>query len=215
MKNSLLKEILLIAIAIAPLAYLGLNYAAMPEIVPTHFDGEGVANGFSPKSKLWFFTGLLAAISYGLMLILPKLDSKKNFDKFESSYFALRVIIVILMSAIGFFLTKSAMLGSSGMDISYIFIAISLSLAAVGNYLQTVKPNYFVGIRTPWTLESENNWKQTHSFGGKMMFYGCLLSAILLFFVPKSLVLPVFLVAALVSTFVPVVYSYLLHKRGV
>ena len=82
MKNSLLKEILLIAIAITPLAYLGLNYAAMPEIVPTHFDGEGVANGFSPKSKLWFFTGLLAAISYGLMLVLPKLDPKKNFEKY-------------------------------------------------------------------------------------------------------------------------------------
>lgn len=214
MKNSLLKEILLVAIAIAPLAYLGLNYAAMPEIVPTHFDGEGVANGFSPKSKLWFFTGLLAAISYGLMLILPKLDPKKNFDKFESSYFALRVIIVILMSAIGFFLVKSAVQSNSGTDISYVFIAISLALAAIGNYMQTVKPNYFVGIRTPWTLESKDNWKQTHSFGGKMMFYGFLLTAILLFFVPKSFALPVFLVAALGSAFVPVVYSYLLHRKS-
>ena len=61
-----------------------------------------------------------------------------------------------------------------------------LLLAVVGNYLSTLRPNYFAGIRTPWTLESPATWRATHRLGGRLTFYGSILLLLLQFFVSQS-----------------------------
>jgi uncharacterized membrane protein len=213
MKNSPLKELFLILISLIPIVYLGINYSALPERVATHFNADGVANGFSPKTFLWLTVILFSVLGYGLMKILRKLDPKKNFDKFEGSFNSLRIILAILMSFLGIIIVNAAINSSLELSINYLLIGISLFVAILGNYMQTIKPNYMVGIRTPWTLNSDEVWRKTHLLGGKMMFYCGLVTAIILFFVPKTFVMPVFLVGILGSALVPIVYSYIVHKE--
>lgn len=142
------------------------------------------------------------------MAFLPKLDPKQNFDKFAGSFDKIRLVMLVFMSGITCFIVHATIKGSFEMSIKWLLIGISIFIAILGNYLQTVKPNYFLGIRTPWTLNNEVIWEKTHRFGGKLMFYGGLLTAAALFFVSKDYLLPVFLIGVLGSSLIPVFYSF-------
>ena len=86
---------------------------------------------------------------------------------------------------------------------------IGALFAMLGNYFQTVRPNYFIGIRTPWTLENELIWKKTHRLGGRLWMAGGVLIAILSFFIKSNSALAITFGAILsVMVIVPVVYSY-------
>lgn len=80
--------------------------------------------------------------------------------------------------------------------------------------MNNIKPNYFVGIRTPWTLESETNWRKTHHLGGKLWFAGGMAMAVLLLLVPEQACRSVFLAGVIVLALVPVTYSFLLFKKS-
>jgi uncharacterized membrane protein len=87
-------------------------------------------------------------------------------------------------------------------------------IAAFGNYLQTIKHNYFVGIRTPWTLESETVWKKTHRLGGRLWVVGGILLAVIPFFMNNmENFMPVFVTIMIIISMIPVVYSYLEFKK--
>ncbi len=215
MKNSIVKELFLIALAIIPFVYLGFNYSSMSQIVPTHFDASGVADGFSDKSMLWVFLGVLVVFPYLLMTFLPKFDPKKNFDKFAGSFDKIRLVMMGFMSVVACFIVHAAIKNSFELETRWLFMAISTMIAFLGNYLQTVKRNYFLGIRTPWTLSNELVWEKTHRLGGKTMFYGGLLTAIVLFWMNKDWLFPVFLIGTLGSALIPVVFSYIFYKKEV
>lgn len=82
----------------------------------------------------------------------------------------------------------------------------------LGNYMQTVKPNYFIGIRTPWTLENETVWARTHKLGGRLYFIAGGLVMVLAF-VLKGLMMPVFIGIIVAASVVPMVYSYVVYKQ--
>ena len=107
-----------------------------------------------------------------------------------------------------FLLVLSVSLGAS---ISVGRIAVSsilLLLAGIGNYLGNLRPNYFIGLRTPWTLESSETWRATHRLGGKLLFFGS--SALLLaeFVVPERVFIFLFVGAALLLVVWSFVYSW-------
>jgi uncharacterized membrane protein len=84
----------------------------------------------------------------------------------------------------------------------------------LGNYFQAVRPNYFIGIRTPWTLENEQTWKKTHRLGGRLWMAGGILIAILSLIIWNNLAIAItFGVILSVMVMVPVVYSYLEFLR--
>jgi uncharacterized membrane protein len=82
----------------------------------------------------------------------------------------------------------------------------------IGNFLSRIEPNWFIGIRTPWTLSSDRVWRQTHRAGGWMLVVGGAL-IVLTVFVPQGAALPILIVTIGVVAVVPVVWSYLLWKR--
>ena len=114
------------------------------------------------------------------------------------------------MSALAIFILYSVQNGTC--NASFIFAIIGLLFAFLGNYFKTIKPNYFIGIRTPWTLENEEVWRKTHLLGGKMWFVGGLIMA-LTFVLPESLSLYVFLGITAIISVIPIVYSYLEFKK--
>ena len=92
---------------------------------------------------------------------------------------------------------------------------IGLLFIMMGNYFQTVRPNYFVGIRTPWTLENEQVWKKTHRLGGRIWVAGGI-SIVLLGLLINSVtaMLICFFGLILIMVLVPVVYSYMEFRKN-
>jgi uncharacterized membrane protein len=93
--------------------------------------------------------------------------------------------------------------------------SILLLLAIIGNYSSNLRPNYFVGIRTPWTLESPATWRATHRLGGRLMFFGSLTLLILEFFVSESVFIILFTTSVVLLLLWAVWYSWHhFHTQG-
>ncbi|MCX6352238.1 MAG: SdpI family protein [Bacteroidetes bacterium] len=212
MKNLNLKiEMMLWAIAVLPLIYLATTYAKLPAEVPTHFGLDGKPNGFSSKQSFVFILLAMNVGTYLLMLFLPKIDSKKNISLEQSIYTKLRVLLQLFMAAISVFIIYSAL--STTVQVAAIYLILGLFFALMGNYIQAVKPNYFVGIRTPWTLQNDVVWQKTHRVGGKLWFWGGLAMATLAFMVPVDYQPHVILGLIAVMVLYPLGYSYWAFKQ--
>ena len=84
---------------------------------------------------------------------------------------------------------------------------------ALGNYFKVIKQNYFLGIKTPWTLESEEVWKLTHILAGKLWIVGGLLIVIFSLIITENINFYIFLSITAIISIVPIVYSYLIFKE--
>jgi uncharacterized membrane protein len=93
-----------------------------------------------------------------------------------------------------------------------IFPLVCLVFVVLGNYMNNVKPNFFFGIRTPWTLSDDDNWRKTHHLGSRLWFYGGLILLALTLALPVVSASFVILGGVLVLAIVPVVYSYRLFR---
>ncbi|WP_041468329.1 SdpI family protein [Geobacillus sp. C56-T3] len=159
-----------LAIVLTVLAYF-LSLAALPYLpdeVAIHWSASGEADGFSNKWLGAFLPPLLMTFLIMLMGVLPKFDPKKeSYGRFQKSYgivnAALACFFLLLHIA-----TLAYNLGVS-VDIGRLVpLGVGALLIVLGNYMPKIKPNYFIGIRTPWTLESETVWNKTHRLGGKV-----------------------------------------------
>ncbi|WP_187263179.1 SdpI family protein [Pontibacter beigongshangensis] len=211
-KVNLRTEFFLWLVMLVPFVYLWLSWQELPARVPIHFNLQGEADGWADKSIL---IGLLLFITVGLyllLLLLPKIDPKRKIEHTSPVYARIRVVLVLFMAALGVYSIYSAS-GQQAVNLNLILISIGVLVAALGNYLQSLKPNYFIGIRTPWTLESETVWRKTHRLSGPIWFAGGLLIA-LLALVDDSMVRQVLLIAIIaILVLVPVTYSYMESKK--
>ncbi len=211
--NKYLKELILWAFIALPYAYLTIIWNKLPEQVPTHFNIEGVANDWSNKTTLLFIPASLGVLIYLLMLIIPVLDPKKKIQQMGDKYYALRFMLTTFFSLLATYLLYVSNTGS--LKNPYILFALIGSLfAMLGNYFQTVRPNYFIGIRTPWTLENEQVWKKTHYLGGRLWMGGGVLIAILAFLVyDNRAYFIIFGVIIFLMVIIPVIFSYTEFKK--
>lgn len=206
--NKYLKEAVLWVIIVIPYIYLYTVWNSLPASVPTHFDLAGNPNDWSSKTSLIFITGALSIGMYLLMVVIPFLDPKKKIQQMGDKYYNLRFMLTIFFSIL---VTYIIYIGKEGSikNPKLLLALIGLLFAMLGNYFQTVRPNYFIGIRTPWTLESELTWKKTHRLGGRMWMAGGVLIALLSFSIPNNTAfMIVFFTILAIITIVPVVYSY-------
>lgn len=90
---------------------------------------------------------------------------------------------------------------------------MGLMFAFIGNYMNNIKPNYFAGLRLPWTLSSDDNWRRTHQMAGKLWFWGGLSAAILSLIIPSPFSIIVFFLILSVLVIIPIVYSYRIFKN--
>jgi len=211
--NKLTKEAILWIFILLPILYLWMLWDQLPQTVPTNFNINGEADDWSDKSMLLYIPGLMGIVIYLLMLIIPGIDPKKKLDQMGDKFFMLRLIIGVFICGISLYILHATKTGAmSGPNI--IMILIGGFFTVFGNYMQTVRPNYFVGIRTPWTLENEEVWKATHRLGGKVWMAGGLLMVVLAIVIkdPKIMAI-VFGILLAIMIIVPVVYSYLEFKR--
>lgn len=204
------KEIPFLAIALIPFVYLIYIWNRLPEKVPMHWNGAGEIDRYGNKKELLVTLFMLVGITYFVFLIIPSIDPKQKLQNMGNKLNNLRMILTLFMSGLAVFILYSVQQKSS--NPRFVFAIIGLLFAFLGNYFKTIKPNYFIGIRTPWTPENEEVWKKTHLMGGKLWFVGGLLMA-LTFLLPNEMQLYTFLGITAVITIVPIVYSYLEFKK--
>jgi uncharacterized membrane protein len=204
------KEIPFIAVALLPFVYLAFIWNGLPKQVPMHWNGAGEIDRYGDKNELFLMIFMLTGITYFIFLIIPYIDPKQKLQNMGNKLNNLRLILALFMSALAIYILYSVQQKTSNPVL--IFPLVGLLFAFLGNYFKTIKPNYFIGIKTPWTLENEDVWKKTHVMGGKLWFVGGLLMA-MTFVLPNKIQVYTFLGITAVITIVPIVYSYLEFKK--
>ena len=196
-----------LAVAIAMWAY-----PSLPPTVATHWDLKGTPDGFSSR-LMAVSIGPLVII--GIMLVfnvLPKFDPRReNYARFLSSYWLFANAVIVFMLIIHAAVIATGLGYSVRID-RLMPLLIGLLLVVIGNYLTRVEPNWFIGIRTPWTLSSDTVWRKTHRTGGWLMVLGGLALASGAF-LPGAVLLPLFIVTIVVVAVIPIVQSYVLWKK--
>lgn len=185
-------------------------YDRLPNPVPTHFDASGRPNGFTPKPFGAFIGPALIAFLGILFEVLPKISPHGyRMERFERTY---QILCCTILGVI-FVLATVALFEARGVKIRVdrvVLISIAVLLLIIGNFMGKLTRNFFVGIRTPWTLASDEVWFRTHRFGGWLtviaaliLFAGAFLGG------GPSLILVVMIALAVVLT----VYSYVIYRR--
>lgn len=144
------------------------SYPLLPDLVISHWNFAGQADGWSSRQ---FHSILFPGILFGLYLmfnLLPKFDPQaKRYQDFAQAYLIMRNAIMFIFLVV-FVVTTLVNLSypiNVGVTVSG---AIGLLMIVLGNYFGKLKRNYFIGIKNPWTLSSENVWNKTHRLGGRL-----------------------------------------------
>jgi uncharacterized membrane protein len=204
-----------LAVWVLPAIYLLYVYPALPQTVPLHYGMNGTVDRYGSKGEFAGFQGIMLgvpALVYLLLKFLPAIDPKKQVKYGESTFQKLGLGIVIFVSALNIAIVYATAHRGFKID-KLIFPLIGLLFAFLGNMMNSIKPNYFAGVRTPWTLESEDNWRATHRVAGKIWFAGGIALTILMLFLPSGIGQFVYMGVIIVLVLVPVVYSYIYFKK--
>jgi uncharacterized membrane protein len=215
MKNNPIKPTL--KTEIVPIIFLLISivlsfyfYAHLPQRVVTHWNAAGEPDGYSSRAFAAFFFPFFNLAIYLLMLFIPYLDPKKsNYEKFINIYHIVKGALVVFLSVIYFIISLNGLGYKIPVNLA-IPVGIGILFIIIGYYLKGVKPNWFFGIRTPWTLSSDRVWEKTHNFGSKIFMISGLLMLLVVIFPNWFLWLMGLFVVLILST---VIYSYLIYRK--
>ncbi len=210
--EQLKKEWFVWLILLAPFVVSIYLWDQLPDEVPTHFNAMGEADDWGPK---WVNAFMLPGISvavYILLLVLPLIDPKKKITNNQKPIAAIRIFTSIFFVGIYAFV-MAASLGNKTNITPYIYLVVGALFLILGNYMNSVKPNYFIGIRTPWTLESPEVWKKTHRLASKIWVVGGLVMMAIPFITPLEWLAGSTTVMVLFLAGVPFVYSFIIFKK--
>lgn len=211
MKNTIKNDLPLLAFILLPMIYAGYIWNQLPAKVPMHWDINGEIDRYGNKSELIFII-LLPLFLYLIFLVIPAIDPKGKLKQMGNKYQAIKLILVGFMSVLSLFIIYSVK-NLTTADPNYIMLLVGVLFIILGNYFKTIKANYFIGIRTPWTLENETVWNATHKLGGKMWFIGGFVIVLTSLMLSTQINIIVSLVIMGIIVIVPIVYSYLKFKE--
>lgn len=211
MNLELKKELPIIGIVLTPFVYLAIIWDSLPQRVPIHWNYKGEIDNWGDKFSLILMLLLLPVLMYVLMTFIPRIDPKNRISLMGGKFYQLKFFLVLFMSLVALLIvytTKERSVNNPNL----VFALLGLLLIIFGNYFKVIQPNYFIGIRTPWTLENNEVWKATHVFAGKIWVIGgfvLVLGGLLLNNVFGKVLVFIIVVLALI----PVVYSFIKFKQ--
>jgi immunity protein, SdpI family len=171
------------ALLLVPLILIALLWPRLPLTVPMHWNVRGEIDRWGSRASIFLVPVIAIALNV-LLRVLPALDPKlrQRRDPFSGAALGkIRLGLTALFTLIALFQLATALGYSIGVRV--LNSCVLLFLALFGNYSANLRPNYFAGIRTPWTLENPETWRATHRLGAKLIFFGALLLLILQFLV--------------------------------
>lgn len=213
--EKLLKKAIWLVILI-PAAYLAFVWNSLPASIPMHFDLEGNADRYGSRYELLTMIGILTAVNVAVYLLLPniyRIDPKKYAGENKSRLYRITCAVVIFLAAVLCMMIYSSVRGNIKAGAQFMIPAMGLLFAILGNYMYTIKPNYFAGFRLPWTLNNDENWRKTHLLGGKLFFGGGLLIAVCGLFTSFKVSVIILFAILTLTVIITCIYSYRLYKK--
>ena len=187
-------------------------YQDLPERMPTHWNLSGEIDGWSPR--LWgaFMMPVIIIFLWALMRWLPSIDPRaRNYEKFGGAFEGMMIAVMLFILALHVITLRAALGAPMAMERA-IPVGIGLLFIVIGNLLPRARSNWFVGIRTPWTLSSDRVWEKTHRVGGRLFVLGGIVIALSTFLGPR-MSNAVFIAAVVICSLGAVVYSYLAWRK--
>ena len=187
-------------------------YPTLPDPMPTHWNAAGEVDGYSSKPVGAVVIASIPVLSFVIFKLIPVI-SPRGFrtESFSGTLNILMVATVLFGTVIGFGLLRAAQDTSINIS-SLVFVAVGLLFVVLGNFLGKVRKNFFLGIRTPWTLASDEVWAKTHRLGGWCFVIAGIIMAVMGVLVPASGIGWVVGIVVAIAL-VPVVYSYFAYRR--
>lgn len=212
MKKTTKMQIFISILSLLPLVLVLAVYSKLPDKVPMQWSLNGNIR-YDDKNNLFIMA--IMTIGFAIMFpLLPKIDpKKKNYNKFGSSYQGFQVFIMLFMLFVTAFCIIEAFRPHTLNVPMLACILLGILFAVIGNMMPRFRSNWFCGIRTPWTMSSDENWTKTHRLGGKIFFTA---GIIILFYalVPSEYFYSeIITIVLIIACIVPSVYSYLLYKK--
>jgi len=201
---------------IAPAIYLAIVWNTLPETIAMHFNLKGDIDRYGSKNELATMVLILIAVNAVVYLLLPqvyRIDPKRYAVENKGRLFRIAFAVAVFTAAVLCLIIYSSVHGNIKFSMRFILAGVGLMLAVVGNYIYNIKPNYFAGIRLPWTLNNDENWKRTHLLGGKLLFGGGLLIAVICLFAPFTFSMITLFIVLSAVTLITCIYSYRLYKK--
>jgi len=211
-----MKRPLTIAAVLTVLAWVGtaVVYPWLPETIASHWNIEGQPDQFSPK---WFGAFILPAsmiLMLGLALVLPRISPRHfEVDTFKSTYW---MVMLLVLALLAYMHVVTLWAGANGrIDVGRaVFGGIFGFLAIMGNYLSKVRRNFWMGVRTPWTLASDRVWNDTHRLAAKtFVIAGAGGVIVTLLPLPLGVWMGLGVGLLLLGALIPVVYSLVHYKQ--
>ena len=201
---------------IAPVVYLAIVWNTVPETVALHANLKGEVDRYGSKNELITMTLLLTLLNVAIYFLLPqvyRIDPKRYAAENKSRLFRIAFAVSVFIAAVLCLLIYSSIHEDIKFSTRFILAGVGLLFAVLGNYMYNIKPNYFAGIRLPWTLNNDENWKKTHLLGGKLMFAGGLLIAVICLFTSFLLSMILLLAILFLIILITCIYSYNLYRK--
>ncbi len=211
MKRALVISVTLAAVGlVASLVY----WNRVPDPMPIHWGVHGQPDNWGPRA-----VGLL--LGPGLCLLLPlllpavmRLDPRRDHVERSAEVAAtLMITFAVLFLAIHALTLRAALSDSQQLPGNAVVLLIGGLLIVIGNLMPKLRSNWFMGIRTPWTLQSEKVWHRTHRVGGWTMVTGGVIAILAALFTHDNALFGLSLTAILAGSLFPIPYSYFAWRQ--
>lgn len=205
------QTIILTIICILSFAGHLLIFPTLPDQVPIHWNIYGEADNWAGRPST-LFLALLPLFMLFLLHVIPRIDPRgKSYEKHQKAYQVFITLLILFLNAI-LWIANAACLGFPVPIERMVPIGVGILLLTFGNYMPQLRTNYTIGIKNPWTLESEWVWKKTHAMGGIVF---CIMGFIMVLsgFFSTGWMSKLSLGAILFGVFGLETYSYLLYRK--
>jgi hypothetical protein len=213
------RELLIIALLLLPMLYLGFIWPSLPEIMPSNFNVAGVAERVGTKNDLLLLMGFLFLSNlalYALFRYLPRTDEVatgfNSGEEVRKQFYTIRFFIHIYLFIFTTGIIFMASQGHSFVIERWVFVGVGLLILILGNFLRRLQPNFFVGVRTPWTLGDAGIWRKTHQFAGALWLGAGIVTVIAGFFLPVVTGVFIIMFFGVILAALPYIYSFRLYN---
>ncbi len=210
MKIQYALSILFIITAFAAAFYF---YPQLPDPMPSHWNARGEVDGYMEKGVALFLIPAMTVFLFGLFLLIPKIDPlKKNIEKFRK-YYDWFIFLIIAFLVYIYLMTIAWGLGYRFSMSAAVLPPVAAILYFAGVLCENSKRNWFIGVRTPWTMSSDSVWEKTNRLAGKIFKVLAAVFVVMLL-LPEDLFVPLIILVVL-SALYPVAYSYFEYQKEI
>ena len=211
MKNPKLR-IINYMLAVCNIALAAILYPSLPDQIPMNWGIDGTVS-YSDKHEIFLMCGMAVLFAF-LFDVLPKIDPrKKNYQKFGGYYDGFCVFMqVFLLGMTGTILVETFRPGTISVPV-VVMLAVGILFIFIGNFMPKIKSNFYMGIKTPWALSSEEVWRKTHRLGGKCFVTAGMIMIVSAFLPNQTAAYWITMGCVMISAVIPTVMSYIWWKQ--